>query len=228
MSVPLLVKLPHARSGSVSDRNVESIDLVPTVAEVLEVELPWEADGSSVLQSSDERPTKTVVGLDGEALKTCKADFPEKTAAVERTLDAFGRYPGVEGLFRIGPHQELIGRRISECEVAVERAGETELFGTEILARADAAAAWVPCHLGGRIITFDSARLPMDLAIAVDGKVLATTRTLTIPGLEETWTAMVPEEAFGGSREVEVYAIRSSNGKVRLFPLNVVSSAATP
>ena len=47
MSVPLFIKLPGQHGGSVSDRNVQSIDVLPTIADALDVELPWQTDGRS-------------------------------------------------------------------------------------------------------------------------------------------------------------------------------------
>ena len=46
MSVPLFIKLPGQHAGSVSDRNVQSIDVLPTIADALDVELPWQTDGA--------------------------------------------------------------------------------------------------------------------------------------------------------------------------------------
>ena len=47
-----MVKTPHQRQSAVSDRNVESIDLLPTVADVLGIEIPWPTDGQSALDQS--------------------------------------------------------------------------------------------------------------------------------------------------------------------------------
>ena len=47
LSVPLFVKLPGQHEGRASDRNVEAIDILPTIADVLKIRLPWETRGSS-------------------------------------------------------------------------------------------------------------------------------------------------------------------------------------
>jgi len=41
IGVPLFVKLPHQKRGEVSDVNVQGEDLLPTIADVLQLELPW-------------------------------------------------------------------------------------------------------------------------------------------------------------------------------------------
>src|SRR5690606_24984891 len=43
--VPLLVKAPGQTTGSVDDRNVQGVDLLPTLADLVGVEIPWEVDG---------------------------------------------------------------------------------------------------------------------------------------------------------------------------------------
>ena len=45
--VPLFVKAPGQRTGRVSTRPVETIDILPTIADELGVHLPWRVDGRS-------------------------------------------------------------------------------------------------------------------------------------------------------------------------------------
>ena len=48
MLVPLFVKTPYQTRARVSRRNVEIIDIVPSIADVLHKPLPWKASGQSV------------------------------------------------------------------------------------------------------------------------------------------------------------------------------------
>lgn len=50
--VPLLVKTPGEAEGEVIDDNVESVDVLPTIAELLGVDLPWEVDGVSASKAA--------------------------------------------------------------------------------------------------------------------------------------------------------------------------------
>src|SRR5690606_14388112 len=56
--VPLFVKEPGQQTGSVSDENTSTLDVLPTVADVLEVETPWEVDGTSLLGPPREEVAK--------------------------------------------------------------------------------------------------------------------------------------------------------------------------
>jgi hypothetical protein len=58
--VPLFIKIPDQQSGMAIDRNVETVDVVPTIAELLKTKAFW-ADGTSALDlSGPERKYKTV------------------------------------------------------------------------------------------------------------------------------------------------------------------------
>lgn len=63
---PLLVKAPGQTQAEVDDGNVLSIDIVPTIADLLGVEVPWEVDGVPARTASVERPpgVKPIVGWD--------------------------------------------------------------------------------------------------------------------------------------------------------------------
>ena len=53
--VPLFVKLPGQHAGAVSDRNVQTIDIVPTIADAIDANLPWRPDGVSALSTTSPR-----------------------------------------------------------------------------------------------------------------------------------------------------------------------------
>ena len=60
----------------------------------------------------------------------------------------------------------------------------------------------------------------MELAVAVNGTVRAVTRTFRLPGLEDAWAAMVPEEAFRqGANDVQVFAVSGKGENITLHPL---------
>ncbi len=45
MSVPLLIKAPHQRRGRIDDSNIQSVDVMPTIASLLNVKLTWTPEG---------------------------------------------------------------------------------------------------------------------------------------------------------------------------------------
>ena len=70
LSVPLIVKLPQQVTGEVSDRNVETVDIVPTIADVLSIKVTHEVDGRSLLDASEpERIAKTFIRRNAERVR---------------------------------------------------------------------------------------------------------------------------------------------------------------
>ena len=65
-SVPLFFKSPGHRQGETVDTNVETIDILPTLAVALGVRLPWTTDGANVLDPAwSGRPAKTMLVAGG-------------------------------------------------------------------------------------------------------------------------------------------------------------------
>jgi len=62
LRVPLLIKRPHQKEGLVSDREVQLIDIMPTVADVVGLEVPWAQEGRSVF--SPAAPPRNRVAYD--------------------------------------------------------------------------------------------------------------------------------------------------------------------
>ena len=46
--VPLFVKYPGQRRGRIDSRGAKTIDIIPTIADVLGVRIPWHVDGISL------------------------------------------------------------------------------------------------------------------------------------------------------------------------------------
>jgi hypothetical protein len=52
LSVPLIIKYPYQFEARIDDRPAETIDILPTIADVLDVRLPFAVDGESLLAAS--------------------------------------------------------------------------------------------------------------------------------------------------------------------------------
>ena len=118
--MPLFVKEPGQTEGDVSDANVLTIDVLPTIADVLDIEIPFEVDGRSALgapRSSDAKPLSlSDVTPDGVTVLD-PVDLPAGSHALmlERTLASF--LPAVGDpwrWWRLGPAPELVGRPVED------------------------------------------------------------------------------------------------------------------
>ena len=74
--IPLLVKLPGQRRGSVVDRHVETIDVLPTILELARVPAPRRLDGRSLLRPDGAQARRvTIFHRVGKRLNTVGGDY---------------------------------------------------------------------------------------------------------------------------------------------------------
>ncbi len=228
LSIPMFIKQPGQKTGQVSDRNVLSIDAYPAVTDALGIALEQPIDGQSAL---DERlpERKEKVYVDGGRKFTVDAHFSAKYETLELMLSRFGsgRKPG--GLFRIGPHAELVDRPVAELNLGPPADFQVGLIQYGDTLSEDPAEV-VPCFMIGGVAGREGwhpgngrpnslPELPVNLAIAVNGTVRAVTRTFQDAEIRDTWEAMLPESAFHvGKNDVQIYAVGNNAGRLTLRP----------
>lgn len=215
MPIPLFVKRPGQKQPAVSDRNVESVDILPTIADVLKITLPSPVDGASIFDDEQtERPSKTM--NDSGAQFTVAAHPQSTDAALDLQLKRFGSgQTRPNGLFETGPHPELIGRRAEDLTVPDPSPIEIELLKfSNVYSPADIDAL-VPCFFEGRVR--GASTFPTELAVTIDGTIQAVTRTYVAGESRITWCAMVPESCLmPGENDIRFYVVESSEAGLSL------------
>jgi len=205
--VPLFVKEPFQAAGRVSDRNVESIDVLPTIADVLGVELPWVVDGQSALgESVPARPDKVMHAGPGPMM--LDAALPAEWPALELKQRLFGPRPSWEELFAIGARRALLGRPVAELGPLETLAARAHLQGAERFAAVDTRAPSLPCCLVGRLGLEPDAPLPAEVALVLNGVIRSVAPTFERTAAGAAFVAMLPDAAFvDGANEVRVLAV---------------------
>jgi hypothetical protein len=193
--VPFFVKLPRQRKGRVDDRAVRTIDVLPTIAKAVGVEVPWKTDGIPV----DEREIDP-----GAPIDVSHAGVPVLTEPLGSVLAKRREREEVEarllrdGLYATGPRPELIGR-----PVAVRSGGQQAMV--------DGNAAVLPSFVSGRV---DGLKPDTELAVAVNGRVEATTRVYQNGG-EPLYAALVPPSSLhDGANTITVLRV-DAGGELR-------------
>jgi hypothetical protein len=206
--IPLFIKAPGQKEGKVDDAYVETIDILPTIFDLLNLDPKVKMDGRSAfsdeVQQRDE--LRFLIRNTFEVLKIPADQFErEKQAVVDRNLRLFGTgRDGPDRIYEIGPHQELMGQPAS----AAGRKLPVELPSAQDYENVDPESGYVPTHVVGRV---EGAGEPgRDIAVAVNGTIRAVgnTFTLAVGDEGELVSVMVPESAFreGGNR-VEVFEV---------------------
>jgi hypothetical protein len=147
--VPLFVKTPGQKAGKVDLRNEQQVDLLPTIADVLDVDIPWRVDGQSVLgppRTTSEKPWYDIPGereqVDLTQAATGHIGYASEIARPEL---------GVEGLYGIGPYKGLVGRKVADLTVGAPSPVHATLAPKIDLRHVDPATGHVPAMLWGRL-----------------------------------------------------------------------------
>lgn len=122
--VPLIVKAPGQTEGRVDDRNALTIDVVPTVADLLGVDLPWPVDGRSLEgpPRGPHKPFHRAIGLAGADYRFEDPIGIEDQAVLADVLAAgvdthLPRGTLADRWYAFGPRADLVGRRAADLGV---------------------------------------------------------------------------------------------------------------
>ena len=215
--VPLFVKAPGQREGKVDDRNAMHVDLVPTIADVLGSDPPWQMDGQSLLGPPRAEQRKTWFDVPGHPEYIDPARWRDKVGlgyAAEIAQPARGRSPG---LFAVGPHGDLVGRKVADLTVGAPSPATANLMDRVDL-EVDLGSGQVPAMIYGdldRPLGSESTWL----VASVDGTVAGAIAAVPADG---TWRflGLLDEKAFtkDGPADVALYTVDGTT----LHPLKLL------
>jgi hypothetical protein len=212
--VPLFIKAPGQTEGNVVDGYARTIDVLPTIADILDVDVPWELDGRSLLGQIESDGKVLVDTSAGETVEGDLADLVERRQAVlSRQVELFGEGEDEPGLFGIGPRPDLLGRPVDGLAAVPTGGPSFESYGTSDY---DPDLPFAPVRVYGRV----HGAPPGDVvAIAVDGQIVAVTRSFGHDG-ETLVSAVAPEDAYQpGTNSVRLFVVRGTGDETVLDEL---------
>jgi hypothetical protein len=236
-SIPMFVKFPkgHGPTG-VDDRFVRSVDVFPTIAGVLGLELPRLSGRdlrSPGYRGHDE--VRVATTYDG-VVRTSTRDWQRaRGVSLRRRLRMFGS--GKRSVYAFGLHRDMVGRPVTDFELSPATTPNATVDGADALRNVNPVAPVCLCQLAGRIgpevsttgglpatTTGGVATAPivattnppsMPIAIAVNDRIVAAGESFTPRGKKKLeWAAMIPPSAYrDGRNNVRIFRI---TGKRRL------------
>jgi sulfatase-like protein len=218
-AVPFFVKRPGQTTGRVDDSLVRNIDVVPTVADVLGTRVWWRHDGRSVFDPVERAQDEIEIPRrDFSRLVSMGRDEFERRRAALREWRA-GKYgTGLESellfgdpwasAYRMGPHPELIGRRVSAATVARSRSLHPTIANADLFEDVEPWQEIRPTRVTGRL-SGGRPGILRDLAVAVNGRIAAVGRSFRLEGQPtEFFSLIVPESALRrGRNDVRLVAV---------------------
>ncbi|HEY1358527.1 MAG TPA: sulfatase-like hydrolase/transferase [Thermoleophilaceae bacterium] len=225
--IPMFIKAPGQTHGSVDRSFVRSIDVTPTIADLLGARVDWPHQGRSAFAASTRRrtgvalPTRDfsrVIRIGGTALARRRAENRRRRARLVLTGAESQLLFGSPwaSLYRVGSHPGLIGRRVRSLPHARRGTARAIVANAELFRHVNPADELVPTRVTGTIAGGSGGL--RDVAVAINGRIRATGRSFRLDGApEERFSMLVPEESLQpGANSVGLYAIGRGG---RLTPL---------
>jgi Sulfatase len=212
--VPLFVKVPHQRRGRIQDGFVRTVDILPTIADVLDVHIPWPVAGRSLLRGRPEADgTVAVMADDGAVLSSPLSQLLEgRREQLREQVEAFGTGDW-HAVFRAGPLADLVGRRLADLRVVDADWLRLDLDGEALYDAVDRKSPLIPAFVTGRI---DGGSVGWSVAVAINGRIVATGITYESSG-EAAFAIVAPEGAFtGGRNDIDVLVSPTGRSDVAL------------
>ena len=210
LSVPLLIKAPGQSESRLDLRPMSLIDLLPTVADLAGVEVPWPIDGFSLADPATPGRQRLTVVPHRKTLKPHEYSATDvevaDRAALETLDERFGKTAGGgRDLYHIGREQAWVGRRLSDLPLAAPTPFKFRLRWPPAALDVEPGGTFVPAHLSG-VLVEPTVEAPVDLAIAVNGRIAAVTTSRSFE--PERWSAVVDPAVFRqGVNQVDLIAL---------------------
>jgi hypothetical protein len=219
-TVPMFIKAPGQRRGRLDSRLVSTLDVTPTIADLVNFRLPYRHAGRSAFSRAvrrrrllriPKRDFSAVVRISGRRWER------RRRARVRRRIQLFGF--GAHGFYDgIGRHRELVGRRVSELTRLPLGRVRARLVAGFRVRNVRRSTGLVPAHVAGHL-RGGHRHAKRDIAVAVNGRIEAVGRSFYLRGDPvEHFAVMVPEASLHeGRNSLEVFQVGRGGSVLRLL-----------
>ncbi len=217
---PLFVKAAGQRTGTTSDANVMSIDILPTIAKLTGFTLPWKVDG--VVAGSRAGPTKVFqkAASDDSGIRLGPPQPFDGTQGYADMLAQNVDAVTLAGdpkfrLWRMDPVGALVGRKVSDLTVGAP--APTGVIQSLKPYRNVNLSRQIPVLFTG--ITSQDATI----AVAVNGTIGGVSPTFAEGGLPHVYAAIAPDFLFrNGANDIAFYTVTGPESAPVLHPMGVL------
>jgi hypothetical protein len=215
--VPLLIKRPHQQEGVVVHDMVSTIDILPTLLDLLDAHISWPLDGVSLVDDKHLKNRQFKFRAYGKFHELRSEHLNARPRFIESMLHTFGDGTDPSTIYRFGTYAGLVGRPTAEFELERPASWKLKIQDSDLFQNVDLQGPILPAFVQGSFSPKPDRAGCYHLAVAVNGIVQATTRTHNDSGKLRLFTVMLPPTEFtNGVNDVEVYVIESHQGSIDL------------
>jgi hypothetical protein len=207
LRVPLFIKAPGQRTGEVRDDPASTLDVLPSLIDLLDIDADWEMDGHSLFDGSEPTHDRAL----GDRT------FDDVLAYIARQRQFATDGDDWTSVVAIGDHADLVGSRVDVYDVGRPSALSWRYDHADALADPAAAGGGAPVLMTGWVA--GSEEPPPDLVVALDGVIAGT-----IGGYgreDDVWifTGLLGPEVEDGAERVVAYEVERDETTITLHPL---------
>jgi hypothetical protein len=227
MWVPLFVKAPQQARGRVDDRNWEHVDLLPTIADIVGLSVPWKVDGFSQVGAPKRQRTEKWWYENGvKKVRPGPPNFQKVLHGVTDTLVRAHQH-GQRGFYQFGADADWVYQPVRQVGRIAGGGVTVQISGWARFKTVTPGAPQVPAIVTGRV-TSGTPPPGSVMVIAVNGKIGGTADFY--PPHEgkpsDGFAAMVPDSLFTpgpGQRQIQLYLATRAGDQVTLQPARIQS-----
>jgi hypothetical protein len=201
LRVPLLIKLPGQRGGEVVDRIVETVDILPTILDVVGAKASLRLDGRSLIDGRvPARSSRTYISRNRLNIRRRTAGdlLADRAASLDRKERRFGR-GDLTALYAPPVARHLLGMAVSQSAMSAARDVQITIRNPGQFDAVNFARDPLPIYVGGVLSTSRSA--PLTVAVVVNGIVAAVTQSYQEYGAHR-FDTLIPEASLRDGNNV--------------------------
>jgi hypothetical protein len=213
----MIIKKPGQKTGRILDWNVQTTDILPTIAEILNFRLPWNVTGTSVLHHAPVGRTQIKV-LNAHKKSEMQFNSVEdaKIQSVQFRINRIG-----EGLPFDLPQTDSSKRWLGTALSGIQpdlSGKKANINNHQAYMNVGLESDYVPVLVSGSIYFPDKDPQQLTLGIGVNGTIRAITKTFRLNNSHHAFGALIPEEnLMNGKNDIQILLLGES--KALLLPL---------
>lgn len=201
--VPLFIKAPQQRRGEVHALGVSILDVLPGVADLLGIDVPWETDGRSPF-SGESRDSFVLLSITGDEIPLTDPAGGRREGG-RRIARLFGMGVGPFDLFAFGAHAGLVGTPVGDLGVRGPSPVTARIDEPETFEEVDPSSGNLPAYLTADLGGVASG---MHVAVALNGTVATVAPAYAVEGSSGKLSVVLPGHLFrNGANEVRLFAV---------------------
>ena len=204
--IPLFVKAPGQSEGAIDDAPASTVDVLPSIIDLLDIEADWDLEGHSLFDGSRPGFDRHVPGGIDEALAVARAHEEQ-----------FRRGEDWVALAAVGEGEDLVGNPVDDYTVGAGSPLSWTLDDGDDLDDLSLADDRVPYILEGTVTGADAR--PPELVVAINGTIAGTIGGYRAAGDDWHFTGYMAPFFEDGANEVVAYEVERARDRVTLHPV---------